>query len=38
MCYLASDRAKPGQRIQVMIRDQAVDAITVPAPFYKRAK
>jgi len=38
LCYLPTDRAKPGQRIQIMIRNQAVDAITVPTPFYKRAK
>jgi aminomethyltransferase len=38
MCYLPSDRAKPDQRIQVIIRGQAVDAVTVPMPFYKRAK
>jgi aminomethyltransferase len=37
MCYLPSDRAKPGQRIQIVIRNQAVDAVTVPVPFYKRA-
>ncbi|MGB6941315.1 MAG: glycine cleavage system aminomethyltransferase GcvT [Bryobacteraceae bacterium] len=37
MCYLPSDRAQPGQRIQVMIRGQAADAVTVPMPFYKRA-
>jgi aminomethyltransferase len=37
MCYLPSDRAKPDQRIQIIIRGQAVDAITVPVPFYKRA-
>jgi aminomethyltransferase len=37
MCYLPSDRAKPGQRIQIIIRNQAVDAVTVPVPFYKRA-
>ncbi len=36
MCYLPSDRAHPGQRIQVAIRGQAVDAVTVPVPFYKR--
>jgi aminomethyltransferase len=36
MCYLPSDRAKPGQRIQIVIRGQAVDAVTVPVPFYKR--
>lgn len=38
LCYLPVARAKPGERIQVMIRNQAVDAITVPTPFYKRAK
>jgi len=38
LCYVPVDRAKPGQRIQIMIRNQAVDAITVPTPFYKRAK
>jgi aminomethyltransferase len=37
MCYLPSDRAKPGQRIQIVIRNQAVDAVTIPVPFYKRA-
>jgi aminomethyltransferase len=38
LCYLPSDRAKPGQAIQVLIRNQPVEAITVPTPFYKRAK
>jgi aminomethyltransferase len=38
LCYLPSDRAKPGQPIQIMIRNQPVEAITVPTPFYKRAK
>jgi aminomethyltransferase len=38
LCYLPTDRAKPGERIQIMIRNQAVDAVTVPSPFYKRAK
>jgi glycine cleavage system T protein (aminomethyltransferase) len=37
MCYLPADRAKPGQPIQVMIRNQLVSAVTVSAPFYKRA-
>jgi aminomethyltransferase len=36
MCYLPSDHAKPGQRIQIIIRGQAVDAVTIPMPFYKR--
>ncbi|HYL38814.1 MAG TPA: glycine cleavage system aminomethyltransferase GcvT [Bryobacteraceae bacterium] len=38
LCYLPTDRAKHGERIQIMIRNQAVDAVTVPTPFYKRAK
>jgi aminomethyltransferase len=38
MCYLPVERARPGERIQIMIRNQAVDAVTVPTPFYKRAK
>jgi aminomethyltransferase len=38
LCYLPTDRAKTGERIEIMIRNQAVDAITVPTPFYKRAK
>jgi aminomethyltransferase len=37
MCYLPSDRARPGERIQIIVRNQTVEAITVPAPFYKRA-
>ena len=37
MCYLPVARAVPGQRIQIMIRDQPVDAI-VSTAFYKRAK
>ncbi len=38
LCYLPADRAQPGQRLQIMIRNQPVDAVTVPAPFYKRAR
>jgi len=38
LCYLPADRAKPGQPIQILIRNQPVDAVTVPTPFYKRAK
>ena len=36
MCYLPAEHSKPGQRIQISIRNQPVDAITVSAPFYKR--
>jgi len=38
LCYLPANRAKLGQAIQVLIRNQPVEAITVPTPFYKRAK
>jgi aminomethyltransferase len=38
LCYLPADRAGEGQQIQVLIRGQLVDAVTVPTPFYKRAK
>ena len=38
LCYLPSGKAKVGQPIQVMIRNQPVEAVTVPTPFYKRAK
>jgi hypothetical protein len=31
-------RAQIGKTIQVMVRNQPVDAITVETPFYKRAK
>jgi aminomethyltransferase len=38
LCYLPVDKATPGQSIQVMIRNAPVEALTVPTPFYKRAK
>ena len=38
LCYLPIQYAKPGQKIEIMIRNQAVEAETVPAPFYKRVK
>jgi len=38
LCYLPFDQAIPGKAIQVMIRNQLVDAMTVETPFYKRAK
>jgi aminomethyltransferase len=38
LCYLPVNQAKPGARIEIMIRNQPVDAITAPTPFYKRAK
>jgi glycine cleavage system aminomethyltransferase T len=38
MCYLPADRAETGLAIQIMIRNQPVEAVTVETPFYKRAK
>jgi aminomethyltransferase len=38
LCYLPVDQAVPGKTIQIMIRNQPVDAVTVETPFYKRAK
>jgi aminomethyltransferase len=37
MCYLPEGCAKPGLPIQILIRNQLVDAVTVSLPFYKRA-
>ena len=38
MCYLPLSAAQLGRTIQVIVRGQPVDAVTVPTPFYKRAK
>jgi aminomethyltransferase len=38
LCYLPVETAQVGRTIQIMIRNQPVDAVTVPTPFYKRAK
>jgi aminomethyltransferase len=38
LCYLPVEHAVPGKTIQIMIRNQPVDAVTVETPFYKRAK
>jgi aminomethyltransferase len=38
LCYLPVEHARPGQRIEIAIRNQAVEAETVPTPFYKRPK
>jgi aminomethyltransferase len=37
-CYLPAADAQPGRPIQVVVRNQPVDAVTVETPFYKRAK
>jgi aminomethyltransferase len=38
MCYLPTEQSVPGTSVQIMIRNQPVDAVTVETPFYKRAK
>jgi len=38
LCYVPVEKSGIGQPIQVMIRNQAVDAVTIATPFYKRAK
>ena len=38
LCYLPVEQAVPGRNIQVLVRNQPVDAVTVETPFYKRAK
>ena len=38
LCYLPVANAVPGQKIDVLIRGASVEAVTVPTPFYKRAK
>jgi aminomethyltransferase len=38
MCYLPGALAQVGRTIHIMVRGVAVPAVTVPVPFYKRAK
>ena len=38
LCYVPVDKAGVGQPIQVIVRNQPVDAEIIPTPFYKRAK
>ncbi|MBM3814493.1 MAG: glycine cleavage system aminomethyltransferase GcvT [Acidimicrobiia bacterium] len=38
MCYLPASQAEIGRTIHVIVRGQPVEAVTVPTPFYKRAK
>jgi len=38
LCYLPATLAEVGRTIHVMVRGQGVEAVTVPTPFYKRAK
>jgi aminomethyltransferase len=38
LCFLPADRAKVGEKIGILIRNQTVEAEVVPTPFYKRSK
>jgi aminomethyltransferase len=38
LCFLPPDAAEPGRAIEILIRNQPVEARTVPTPFYKRVK
>jgi aminomethyltransferase len=38
LCFLPLNEASPGRKIEVMVRNQPVEAETVATPFYKRAK
>jgi aminomethyltransferase len=38
LCYLPADGATIGRAIQIMIRNQPVDAVTIETPFYKRTR
>ena len=36
LCYLPIEEAKEGTSIEVVVRNQPVEAETVPTPFYRR--
>jgi aminomethyltransferase len=38
LCYLPVEQAEIGRAIQILIRGQLLEAVTVPTPFYKRPK
>jgi aminomethyltransferase len=38
LCYLPIGHAQAGQTIQIIVRNQPVDAVIVKTPFYKREK
>jgi len=38
LCYLPAELATIGRTIHVLVRNQPVEALTAPTPFYKRAK
>ncbi len=38
MCYLPLQLAEPGNAIEISVRGRLVEAVTIPMPFYKRAR
>jgi len=38
MCYLPLHLAEPGNAIEISVRGRPVEAVTIPIPFYKRAR
>ncbi len=38
MCFVPPEFASAGHAIEIAVRGRAVEAVTVPLPFYKRAK
>jgi aminomethyltransferase len=38
ICFLPTALAEPGRTIHVIVRNQPVEAVTVPTPFYRRPK
>jgi aminomethyltransferase len=37
LCYLPIEYAKPGEKIEIVVRNQPVGAVTVATPFYRRS-
>jgi aminomethyltransferase len=38
MCFLPLTLAAAGNAIEIAVRGRGVEAVTIPIPFYKRAK
>jgi len=38
MCFLPISLAEPGNAIEISVRGRGVEAVTIPMPFYKRAR
>ncbi len=38
MCFLPVPLAEPGNAIEISVRGRGVEAVTIPMPFYKRAR